>query len=166
MLHVTDVLQTFIGKISDVRFLPWDGPLIYRLPAIDFCQACHDIPPSGMGNIGTHKDSHRFAIVRHPLSLMLIRRLSAFVAVTDAWTMDTLREWHRNLLSLRYANWNESSKPDYYGEENESQEDLSDTDDLAHVTSAHSDGAVQDEAALAAEGPLTEGAFIYSEDMA
>ncbi|RDX49108.1 hypothetical protein OH76DRAFT_1483332 [Lentinus brumalis] len=82
--------------------------------------------------------------------------LLSFVAVTDAWTMDTLREWHRNLLSLRYANWNESSKPDYYGEENESQEDLSDTDDLAHVTSAHSDGAVQDEAALAAEGPLTE----------
>ncbi len=121
-----------------------------------------------MGDIGIHEASHRFAIVRHPLPLMLVHRLLACVAEKDAGTRDILREWHDGLVYLKSARSNESSEPEYYGEEEEeSDEDPSHTDDPEHdVTPASGEGAVQDEAVLVAEAPLTEGTFNYSEDMA
>ncbi len=115
-----------------------------------------------------HEASHRFAIVRHPLPLMLVHRLLAFVAKKDAGTRDILREWHDGLVYLKSTRSNESSEPEYHGgEEEESDEDPSHTDHLEHdVTPASSEGAVQDEAVLVAEGPFAEGTFNYSEDMA
>ncbi|RDX48511.1 hypothetical protein OH76DRAFT_1483873 [Lentinus brumalis] len=111
-----------------------------------------------VGDIGIHEASHRFAIVRHPLPLMLVHRLLACVAEKDAGTRDILREWHDGLVYLKSARSNESSEPEYYGEEEEeSDEDPSHTDDPEHdVTPASGEGAVQDEAVLVAEAPLTE----------
>ncbi|KAI0689475.1 hypothetical protein C8T65DRAFT_746144 [Cerioporus squamosus] len=126
----------------------------------DFCQTCYAAPPSEMVTIGTHQASHRFAIVQHPLPIMLTRRLIACIGAKDAATSDTLREWHNILVYLRSTAPGESTEPGYYGEE-ESEDDLTDirNDELDHdhdVTPA-SDEAVQDEAGAAAGDPLESG---------